>query len=114
MDLIAILQFFGITPDKLVPVIIVIVIGIAFYLLFKYTLNPIKQSIRNIDDDLTIINNATTEIQSYFIEAGTRIIHPLTMKPGSPLVLTEYGKKLVKESGFLSSFNKTEIKLLMP
>jgi len=46
------------------------------------------------------VNNATTEIQTIFKEKGERIMHSLTMKSGSPLIMTDYGKKLVNESGF--------------
>ena len=101
--IIEILQFFGITPDKLGP--IVVVMGLTFYFLFKYFLKPIKKSIKRIDLDLTNVNNAVVEIQSclkpYFKQNRREIIHPLTIKPGSPWVLTEYGEDLVEKSGFL-------------
>lgn len=108
--IIEILKFFGITADKFTPVAIVIAIGL--FLFYKFCIKAIRKSVESIDDDLTNVNNATTEIQSHFIEAGFKILHPLTMKPGSPLVLTDYGKKLVKESGFFDIFqgeNKTKI-----
>lgn len=109
-SIISFLQYFGITPDKLTPIILVFLIGC--FLLYRYCIKAIKSDVSDMNTDLTNINNATTEIQSHFIDAGYKILHPLTMKPGSPLVLTEYGEKLVRESGFYKMFqgeNKQKI-----
>jgi len=108
--IIEIIKFFGITADNITPVAIVIAIGL--FLFYKFCIKTIKESVKNIDDDLTNVNNATCEIQSHFTDASFTILHPLTMKPGSPLVMTDYGEKLVKESGFFDIFqgeNKTKI-----
>ncbi|TSC95445.1 MAG: hypothetical protein Athens101410_504 [Parcubacteria group bacterium Athens1014_10] len=108
------LQYFGITADKLFP--IAIILGLGLFLLFKYFLKPnfnfLKKSIKNIDDDLTKVNNATTEIQSYFTKQGFTMLHQLTMRPGSPFVLTEYGEKLVNESGFPEIFRQNREKII--
>lgn len=110
MDIIEILNFFGITADKLTPIIIVI--GLGFVLLLKYYLNPIKKDMSDVNKDLTTINNATCEIQSHIADAGVKILHSLTMKPGSPWVLTEYGEKLVKESGFPQVFEENRDRVI--
>jgi hypothetical protein len=46
------------------------------------------------------ITPAIVEIQGKFKEAGHSILFPVTVTPGSPLKLTEYGEKLMMESGF--------------
>lgn len=58
------------------------------------------------------VNNATTEIQTIFKEKGERIIHPLTIKPGSPFIMTDYGKKLVDESGFPKIFKQNKVRII--
>lgn len=90
MNIISILQFFGITSDKPFP--LVIVIRLSFYLFYHWCIKSIKISVEKINKDLTCVNNATTELQSHLLEAGYKILHPITMKPGSLLVLAEYGQ----------------------
>lgn len=46
------------------------------------------------------ITPALVEIQGKFTEAGHNLLFPLAVTPGSPLKLTDYGKKLIEESGF--------------
>ncbi len=88
-DFISILQYFGITPDRVVPLALVVsVILLAGY---KF-LSPVKKSILRL-------TNACIEIQTVIEGNGITLRHHLVEAPGSPLRPTEYGKKLIVESG---------------
>ncbi len=52
------------------------------------------------------ITPAIVEIQGKFKDAGHNLLFPLTVTPGSPLKLTEYGQKLIDESGFETLLEK--------
>jgi hypothetical protein len=43
---------------------------------------------------------AIIEIQGLLAKSGHSIMFPMTVAPGSPLHVTEFGDKLLKESGF--------------
>lgn len=85
LDIPALLQYFGITADKITPFII---FGVIFWLLF---LRPAKWKLGKI-------SSAITEIQTILRTLGHDTKH-LVEAPGSPLQPTEYGAKLIKESG---------------
>ena len=114
------LTYSGLTPDKLLPV--AVVVG-AFGYLFNKNLDKkfnkvdkefskVDKDLMSINRDLICVNNATTEIQNILKGKGERIMHPLTMKPGSPLVMTDYGKKLVNESGFPKVFEQNRNRIV--
>ena len=63
--------------------------------------------VKKIMDDTTALKTqlkpmvpAIVEIQGKFAEAGYKVLFPLTVAPGSPLHVTEYGDTLLRESGF--------------
>jgi hypothetical protein len=88
-EIISILEYFGITADQVVP--LGILGGVILWAGYKH-LKPIKKSISRI-------TNACIEIQSIFEEKGIPLRHHLIEAPGSPLHPTEYGEKLIIESG---------------
>lgn len=53
-----------------------------------------------MQNELKPLTPAIIEIQGKFAEAGHRLLFPLTVAPGSPLHVTEFGDKLLRESGF--------------
>jgi len=85
LDILSLLQYFGITADKITPFVI---FGVIFWLLF---LRPSKGKLGKI-------SSAITEIQTILRTLGYDTRH-LVEAPGSPLQPTEYGAKLIKESG---------------
>lgn len=105
-DTLALLQFFGITADKITPFVI---FGVIFWLLFMH---PAKNK-------LSKISHAITEIQVILRTLGHDTKH-LVEAPGSPLQPTEYGAKLIKESGLETILNnkaeelKKELGELLP
>jgi hypothetical protein len=63
--------------------------------------------LKRIIDDTTKLKKAMEpiapaiiEIQGKFTQAGHTILFPMTVAPGSPLHVTEFGDDLLKESGF--------------
>jgi hypothetical protein len=65
-----------------------------------YFVKSIFNDTQKIKDELKPIAPAIIEIQGKFTEAGHKILFPLTVTASSPLKLTEYGQKLIDESGF--------------
>jgi hypothetical protein len=65
-----------------------------------YFTKRIMDDTKGIRAELKPITPAIVEIQGKFTEAGHRLLFPLTVAPGSPLKLTDYGRKLIDESGF--------------
>ncbi|MDD5569304.1 MAG: hypothetical protein PHG23_02745 [Candidatus Pacebacteria bacterium] len=74
----------------------------------------------NINKTISPIRFAIVEIQTLFRESGKSIQYSLTETPGSPLKPTEFGLKLIRESGIdkiieenrSSLFEKLDKKLL--
>lgn len=75
--------------------IIVALLGICGYFLKK-----IMDDTTKLKNEVKPIAPAIVEIQGKFTQAGHSILFPLTVAPGSPLHVTEYGNTLLKESGF--------------
>lgn len=106
LDIFSLLQYFGITADKITPFVI---FGVIFWLLF---LRPAKGKLGKI-------SSAITEIQTILRILGHETRH-LVEAPGSPLQPTEYGAKLIKESGLEIMLNDKkqalikELKELLP
>jgi hypothetical protein len=78
----------------------------------KKTLDRIEKKISSVESDLKPITPAIVEIQGKFKDAGHTLLFPLTVTPGSPLKLTEYGEKLMKESGFCEVLKKNRKELV--
>lgn len=88
-DILQTLNYFGITHDRVLPFVILTIEMV--YISYRFT-NPIKKSIGKI-------KNAIIEIQTIAVQNGTIIRHHLVESSGSPLGPTEYGKKLIVDSG---------------
>jgi len=98
-DVLATLEFFGLSPKLVGPAIVV---GIIAWLVitnkFDKALNPIK--------------NAIVEIQSILANAGNSIKYLLTETSKSPVKPTEYGVKLVKESSLKNILDTRRAKFI--
>lgn len=100
-DIIATLNYFGLTPDKIIPVIL---IGLFIWFFFSKSLTkflkPINKSLRQI-------TNAIIEIQTIFKQRwDIELDHKLLEAGGSPLRPTEYGAQLIRESGLEKILNE--------
>ncbi len=93
MDIVNLLNYFGIAPNTLTPLILVW--GAGFFIIAKY----LKENIEPIKKSITRITGSIIEIQTLFKDRGVSLDHLLTEAPGSPLQPTEYGAKIIKESG---------------
>lgn len=80
--------------DLLLAIIAALLGGIAFFV------KKILDRTDNLDKNFKPIVPAIVEIQGKFADAGHTILFPLTVTPGSPLKLTDYGKQLMRDSGF--------------
>ena len=86
LGLLKILDFLGLTVDSLVPLgILTLVLYIVFHKKLHKHLEPIK--------------NALVEIQTIFRQKEVSLKYTLTEQSNSPLEPSEYGLKLLKESG---------------
>jgi len=109
-DIISILNYFGITPEKITPLIILAITG-AIYLGIK--MKPLNNKLRQCC-------NALIEIQTILKRGGIDLDHKITETSASPLKPTLYGVQLIKESGLekVLDDNKDfligEIKKLLP
>lgn len=72
----------------------------ALFATIGYFVKKILDSTEKMKSELKPLTPAIIEIQGKFSEAGHQILFPLTVAPGSPLHVTEYGDKLLRESGF--------------
>lgn len=80
--------------NLLLAIIVVLLGGIAFFV------KRILGKTDKLEASFKPIVPAIVEIQGKFSEAGHSILFPLTVTPGSPLKLTDYGKQLMQDSGF--------------
>jgi len=98
-DIFSFLNFLGLTPDRLIPLIF---LTLALYVIFQKKLykhlNPIK--------------NAIVEIQTIFRQNDISICHSLTETRSSPLKPTEYGLNLIDASGLGKIMKDNQEKLL--
>ena len=76
-----------------------------------YFLKRVVDDTTRLKKEMQPIAPAIIEIQSKFTQAGHTILFPMTVAPGSPLEVTEYGDDLLKESGFYEVLkdNATEL-----
>lgn len=98
MDILGWLNYLGITPDKLLPLAILAFLGVLF---LNNKLNPLNKAVRRI-------SNAIIEIQTIFKTVGIPLTHLLTEAPGSPLRPTDWGVKLIQESGLEKILNENK------
>lgn len=80
--------------DLLLAIIVALLGGIAYFV--KRILSKTEQ----LEAGFKPVVPAIVEIQGKFSQAGHSLLFPLTVTPGSPLKLTDYGKQLMQESGF--------------
>ena len=71
-----------------------------------YFVKKILDSTAKMQSELKPLTPAIIEIQGKFTQAGHQLLFPLTVAPGSPLHVTEYGDKLLRESGFYEVLKK--------
>lgn len=87
--------------------IITILLGVAGYFVKK-----IMDDTRALKQEMKPIAPAIVEIQSKFTQAGHQLLFPLTVAPGSPLHVTEYGDKLLRDSGFYDLLQRNRKQLV--
>lgn len=80
--------------DLLLAIIVALLGGIGFFV------KKIFDKTESLETGFKPVVPAIVEIQGKFSEAGHNILFPLTVTPGSPLQLTDYGKQLMQDSGF--------------
>jgi hypothetical protein len=112
--MIALLNYFGITPNQLGPV--VIVVAIYAWAEWKFVLKDIKYEIRDIKSEVTDLHHATKEIQKYIEDRDDEWTpqHGLGANPvfsnfgqaNSPAIPNAKGTQLLKESNFLEQYPK--------
>lgn len=101
-DVLNVATFLGLTPSSLFP--LVLLGGTILYVSYRFVI-PVKKSVIRI-------TNACIEMQTVMGVGGTQLKHHLTEGPGSPLQPTQYGKKLIEDSGLLTILDnhKEELK----
>ena len=77
-----------------------------------YFLKKIMDDTSRLKNDIKPIIPAIIEIQGKFTESGHSILFPVTVAPGSPLHVTEYGDKLLRESGFYNVLKDNHLELV--
>lgn len=78
----------------------------------SYFVKNIFDKTAKLEEDIKPIAPAIVEIQSKFTQAGHTLLFPLTVAPGSPLHVTEYGDRLLRESGFYKVLQQNHDKLV--
>lgn len=73
---------------------------VALFGAVAYFTKKIMDDTKAMRSEMKPITPAIVEIQGKFTQAGHTLLFPITVAPGSPLKLTEYGRKLIDESGF--------------
>ena len=87
------------------------IIAVLFASLAYFT-KRIMDDTKRIQVELRPVTPAIIEIQGIFTASGHAIMFPLTVSPGSPLKLTEYGKKVLKDFDFYAVFDATKATLV--
>lgn len=96
----------GTMTELLLLIITALLAGIAYFI------KQIFNKTSSLEAGFQPITPAIVEIQGKFTDAGHNILFPLTVTPGSPLKVTEYGKKLLDESGFYAILKKHKKELV--
>jgi hypothetical protein len=112
--MIALLNYFGITPNQLGPVFVVV--GIFAWASWNFFLRDIKREVGNIKCEVTDLHHATKEIQKYIEDRDNEWTpqHGLGANPifsryghaNSPAVPNQKGIKLLGESKFIEQYSK--------
>ena len=84
----------------------------ALFATIGYFIKKILDGTDRMKSDLKPMSPAIIEIQGKFTDAGHQILFPLTVAPGSPLHVTEYGDKLLRESGFYDMLKSNKAELI--
>lgn len=92
--------------DLLLGIITVLFAAVAYFI------KRILDDTKTIQKELKPVTPAIVEIQSKFTNEGQTIMFPLTVAPGSPLSLTEYGKKVLEDFGFYPIFEANKDQLV--
>lgn len=95
------------TVTNLLLTLITILLGIVGFFVKK-----IMEETAKLQSELKPIAPAIIEIQGKFTQAGHQLLFPLTVAPGSPLHVTEYGESLLQESGFYTVLKKNHAHLV--
>lgn len=107
MDLIALLNYFGLTADKVTPLLFVATIVSFIY--WRQVVKPDRAEFAMAKTALTDLHNATKEVQMYLERddaftpqhsLGQKTIFDMYGKHASPMQPNDKGGKLLKESGF--------------
>jgi hypothetical protein len=77
-----------------------------------YFTKRIMDDTKKIQAELKPMTPAIIEIQNKFTGSGHTIMFPLTVSPGSPLKLTDYGKKVLEDFGFNVVFKHAKAQLI--
>ncbi|PIT90567.1 MAG: hypothetical protein COU22_01455 [Candidatus Komeilibacteria bacterium CG10_big_fil_rev_8_21_14_0_10_41_13] len=110
MDIIGILNYLGITPDRIVPLVI---LGLVIYIILHTSLKPFKRITNRIRD-------ALIEIQAILKREGIDLEYKVLEAPGSPVRPTKIGAELIKKSGLekildqKKEFLADELKKILP
>lgn len=111
--LLNLLIYLGITPQQLVP--LVLVVGIFALVFWNYLLKDLKE-------EVTDLHNATKEIQHILqTDNGKSFVHELNQKPlyasygksNSPSVPNDKGEALLKNSKFYDQYSLIKDKLFI-
>jgi len=95
--------------DLLLAVIVALIAAVAYFL------KGIMDDTRELANKMGAVMPAIIEIQGKFSADGYKLAFPLTVAPGSPLKVTDFGAKLLKDAGFykvLKNNHKTLVELV--
>lgn len=96
MDIISILNYLGITHDRILPFVILTLEMV--YICDRFTA-PIKRELVKMRYELVRMKNAIIEMQVVFENSGIHLRHYLIEGSSSPLAPTEGGEQMLIESG---------------
>lgn len=95
--------------ELLLAVIVALIAAVAYFL------KGIMDDTRSLSNKMGAVVPALIEIQAKFAEDGHKLSFPLTVAPGSPLKVTEFGDHLLRDAGFykvLKANHKTLIEMV--
>jgi hypothetical protein len=117
-SVISLLQYLGITPNQIVPLVLVASVVTVIY--WKVFIKPVQQELSDVKDELTDLHNAAKEIQMH-LEKDNKFSpqHSLEQKPlfklygvhSSPMKPSENGDRLLTGSGFYEIYPSIKDKL---
>jgi len=101
--------------DAVLPVAAVVVtVFLAMCGVFAFFFKRLIDQVDGISKELKPIRPAIIELQNLITSTSKpeKIMFPLTVEPGSPLKVTDYGESLLKESGFYDVMAKNATALV--